>query len=337
MFTFYWPWLIALLPLPLLVRAILHRDDKATGSNVPEIRFPYMERLNAAFPYHKGNSKKSGRWFKVMLSLLWLLLVLSVMRPQMVDKLTSVKSKGHDLMLAVDLSGSMKALDFSTNTQLISRLDVTKDVVGKFVAKRQGDRVGLILFGDHAYLQVPLTLDLSAVRTMLDNTVSGMAGDATAIGDAIGLAVKTLRDRPKESRVIILLTDGEDTASSIPPVEAAKLAEQYGIRIYTIGVGKAGTVPYPDGRGGIIMARMSMDESLLQDIAKKTNGRYFRATDEQALTEIYNRINELEKTESDVRQYMIRTPLYRYPLGAAAILLLLISLSPLYRRRTDVA
>jgi len=231
----------------------------------------------------------------------------------------------------------MRALDFSDKENVISRLDVTKDVVSKFVRERQGDRVGLILFGEHAYLHVPLTLDTISVSHMLNNAVSGMAGDATSIGDAIGLAVRNLRERPEGSRVIILLTDGEDTASTVPPLEAAKLAKQYGIRIYTIGVGKDGPVPYPDDFSGVVMAELPMDEELLKDIASETGGKYFLATDADTLENIYDTINTLEKTKSEAKEYLIRRPLYRYPVGAACFLFLLLCLAPIYRRVTHGA
>ena len=209
-------------------------------------------------------------------------------------------------MLAVDISASMQAIDFSTKTKRVSRLDATKEVVNKFVLGRQGDRVGLVTFGESAYLHVPLTLDTLSVSKMLNDTVSGMAGNATAIGDAIGLSVRTLRDRPEGSRVLILLTDGEDNASSIPPLEAAKIAKQYGIRIYTIGVGKNGSVPFPNGFGGYQMATVPIDEKLLKEIAMMTGGQYHLATDKQTLASIYNKINELEKTESNQNVYLIR-------------------------------
>jgi Ca-activated chloride channel family protein len=332
MFSFYWPWMILLLPLPFLVR--LFRAPNNKNSDMQELRFSYIQRLQAAFPNYSNDNKKSSNWYKKLLALLWLALVLAIMQPQFVDKFTSVKNKGYDLMLAVDLSGSMKALDFSTQTERIDRLDVTKKVVTEFVNQRQGDRIGLILFGQQAYLQVPLTLDTLSVAQMLNNAIVGMAGDSTAIGDALGLAVRNLRDRPKESRVIILLTDGEDNASSIPPLQAADLAKQYGIRIYTIGVGNDGAVPFPDGNGNIVMAQLGMDEDLLKEIAAKTDGSYFKATDTQSLEEIYQRINAMEKTEAQSREYLIREPLYRYPLGTALALLMIITISPLFRRAT---
>jgi Ca-activated chloride channel family protein len=329
MFQFYWPWMSCLLPLPIVARLLLPASKKV--DRVPELRFPALHRLQIAFPASQNNVKLSSRWFLLTLSLLWLSLVLAVMRPQWVEQLTSVQNQGYDLMLAVDISGSMQALDFSTSKAVMSRLDATKNVVGKFVHDRQGDRIGLILFGEHAYLQVPLTLDTVSVEHMLHNALSGMAGPTTAIGDAIGLAVRNLRDRPEGSRVIILLTDGEDTASSIPPLEAAKLAKQYGIRIYTIGVGRDGPVPYPNDRGGIVMVEVPIDETLLKEIAHLTNGDYFRATDEQVLQAIYSKINALEKTKANVRTYMIREPLYRYPLSIAAALLLILCFVPFYR------
>lgn len=237
-------------------------------------------------------------------------------------------------MLAVDISASMQALDFSTNLKSVSRLDATKEVVSKFVLGRQGDRVGLIAFGEHAYLHVPLTLDTVSVSRMLNDTVSGMAGNATAIGDAIGLAVRTLRERPAGSRVLILLTDGEDNSSSIPPVEAAKLAKQYGIRIYTIGVGKKVPVPFPTKKyGGYGMVKTSIDEELLKEIATMTGGQFFLATDQKALDSIYAKINELEKTESNQTVYLIREPFYYYPLGLAMFCLLILSLYQLLNRR----
>jgi Ca-activated chloride channel family protein len=264
--------------------------------------------------------------------LLWLSLTGALMQPQMVDQYTQVRNKGYDLMLAVDLSGSMRALDFSSMSRRVNRLDVIKAVVGDFVGGRKGDRIGLVLFGDNAYLHVPLTLDTASVVKMLNNTLVGEAGDSTAIGDAIGMAVANLRDRPEKSRVIILLTDGADNASTLPPLRAAKLAAQYGIRIYTIGVGSSGPVPIPDQNGNIVLARMDLDEGLLKSIASTTGGAYFRATDTKALQEIYARIDQMEKTEAETRSYMIRQPLYRYPLGFALLVLLALAATPFIQR-----
>lgn len=334
MFMFHWPWLCLLLPLPLVVRLLLPRSKKSEVNTTPELRFPDLSLLQKAFSGHQHKGSPFDRLFLVILSLSWLFLVLAVMRPQLVDQYSQIQNEGYDLMVAIDISGSMQALDFSTKEKMVNRLDVTKEVVGKFVRERHEDRIGLILFGENAFLQVPLTLDTSSVNYMLSNAIPGLAGFGTAIGDAIGLGVRNLRERPEGSRVIILLTDGVDTASSIPPLEATKLAKQYGIRIYSIGVGKNGAVPFPDDHGRIQMVKVPMDEDLLKEIATITDGKYFRATDQFALQDIYDKINQLEKTKSNVRTYLIQKPLYRYPLGIAVVLLLILSLFPFYRRIT---
>ena len=312
--------------LPLVVRLLLPSVKRKIS--LPILRFPHIEELKNSFAAFLPDGAKTGRLFIILLSLLWICLVLALMRPQIVNQLIEVKNEGYDTMLAVDLSGSMRALDFSRDNNRVNRLDVAKEVVGNFVEDRKNDRIGLVLFGDHAYQYAPLTQDTPAVSRMLDDTVISMAGDGTAIGDAIGLAVKGLRDRPEKSRIIILLTDGEDTASSIPPLQAARLAKDYGIRIYTIGIGSNGPVPYPDQYGRIVMAQTRLDEKLLGEIANTTGGSYFRATDSNALEKVYEQINKLEKSKGQKRQYLIRTPLYRYPLGAALGLLALIALVP---------
>ncbi len=255
------------------------------------------------------------------------------MQPERVDQFRQVKNQGYDLMVAVDISASMQALDFSTTGKTVSRLDVTKEVVSDFIRGRQGDRVGLILFGQHAYLHVPLTLDTEAVNQMLKTAATGMAGTATAIGDAIGTAVRALRERKENSRALILLTDGEDNSSSIPPLEAAKLAKQYGIKIYTIGIGKKGVVPFPNQFGGYSMAEVSIDEELLHKISEETGGQYFLATNQKMLSSIYAKIDELEKSEANETLFLLREPLYRYPLSASFLFLLTLTLSQfLYRR-----
>jgi Ca-activated chloride channel family protein len=331
MFSFAAPWMILFIFLPPLVR-FLKPVAKADTSDTPELAFPYIERLNAVFPRQAPGRRKPPRLYYLTAALLWLGLTGALMQPQLIDQYTQVRNKGYDLMLAVDLSGSMRALDFSSGVRQINRLDVIKAVVGDFVGGRKGDRIGLILFGDKAYMHVPLTLDTDSVVKMLDNTLVGEAGDSTAIGDAIGMAVANLRDRPEQSRVIILLTDGADNASTLPPLRAAKLAAQYNIKIYTIGVGSTGPVPIPDDMGRIVLARMDLDEDLLKNIAETTGGAYFRATDTQALQEIYRRIDQMEKTEAESRSYVIRQPLYRYPLGFALLMLLALALTPVIRR-----
>lgn len=332
MFHFYWPWLALLIPLPLLILWI-PSSTKKSKEVYPELRFPAIKRIKAAFPSFFAIKKPSSWLYFSLLSLFWFFLVLALMQPEKVDQFKHITNKGYDLILAVDISASMQALDFSTPSKTISRLDVTKNVVKKFVQGRQGDRVGLVTFGGSAYLHVPLTLDTLSVGQMLDDTAPGMAGSATAIGDAIGLSVRTLRERPEGSRVLVLLTDGEDNASSIPPLEAGKLAKQYGVKIYTIGIGRGGSVPFPTKFGSLGMVDVPMDEKLLKEIAEMTGGQFFLATDQRALESIYTKINTLEKTESDQTLFLMREPFYYYPLGLAMILLLILSLYQLLARR----
>jgi Ca-activated chloride channel family protein len=329
MFSFAWPWMIVLLGLPILVRAFGPRAKIGNASSTPEISFPYIARLKASFPVQQ-RGRKVDRVYILVLSAVWLSLTCALMGPQLVDQFIPMRNAGHDLMLAVDLSGSMNALDYTNGGTQVSRLDIVKSVVGDFIRQRQGDRVGLILFGSRAYLHVPLTFDTVSVSKMLDNTMVGEAGDTTAIGDAIALAVQNMRDRPEKSRVIILLTDGGDNASVIPPSAAAKLARQYGIRIYTIGVGRKGLVPVPGEYGQIELTEFDLDEGLLQNIASVTGGGYFRAADTGALRDIYAQIDKLEKTQDEARGYLIRRPLYRYPLGGALVMLLLLLLLPAF-------
>lgn len=333
MFHFHSPWFALLLPLPLLLRWLLPALLKEKRDEAAEIRFPAAHRLKTIFPAFQATKKKSNTTFFALLLLSWILLILALMQPEKVDQFRQVKNQGYDLMLAVDISGSMQALDFSTSDKAISRLDVTKEVVSNFIKGRQGDRLGLILFGQNAYLHVPLTLDTTSVSRMLNDAAPGMAGNATAIGDAIGQGVRTLRERPPGSRVLILLTDGEDNSSSIPPLEATKLAKQYGVRIYTIGIGKKGLVPFPNQSGGYSMGEVAMDEELLKEIAKETGGHYFSATNQQMLSSIYAKIDELEKSEANETLFLMREPLYQYPLSLSLLILLALTLSQLLQRR----
>ncbi len=324
MFNFAWPWFVLLLPLPWLVRKFApSRETRSAEQQTSVLLHPAVARLQTAFLALAPISGIASLMQNLLLAVLWASLVVTIMRPQWLEEHTQVVSPGYDLMLAVDASRSMEALDFTVDGRRVNRMAVVKGVVGRFIEQRRGDRVGLIIFGDNAYLQSPLTLDGEAVRTMLESAVPRMAGDATAIGDSVGLAVKKLRERPEGSRILILLTDGENTAGSLPPLEAARLASHYDIRIYTIGVGSKGKVPFMEG-GRLVMADMQIDEDLLRDMARITGGAYFRATDTQALEEIYRRIDALEKTEAETRSTMIPQPLFRWPLGVALLALFLL-------------
>lgn len=313
MFTFQWPWLASLLPLPLLVW-YLWPISRRLPRNLPQLRLPTVLQVQQAFAtLTVFDSSPKRRWRWGLLWLTWIGLVFALMYPQWLDKQVQVKQTGYDLMLAVDLSGSMETPDFATpQGETINRLAAVKQVLGPFIQHRVGDRVGLILFANQAFLQSPLTLDTVAVQTLLQKALLGMAGRETAIGDAIGLAVKKLRERPESSRILILLTDGDNNAGSLPPVQAAQLAKQYQIRIYTIGVGSTD-----------LMARGGINEALLKQVADLTGGQYYLASDLTALTQVYAHIDKtLQKTEAESRVYLQRTPLYHWPLVVAMLALL---------------
>jgi Ca-activated chloride channel family protein len=322
MFTFQWPWLITLLPLPLLVWRFWSIKQHSTNK-FPQLRLPTTVRVQQAFTQlDLSPNPRHRRWRWFFLAICWMGLVGALMYPQWLDKHIEVSQTGYDLMLAVDLSGSMKTADFVYRRQRITRLDAVKLVLGPFIERRVGDRIGLILFADHAHLQAPLTLDNLAVQSLLQKAVIGMAGRDTAIGDAIGLGVKKLRERPEGSRVLILLTDGENTAGSLKPVQAAEIAKQYDILIYTIGVG---------GQGG--MLSRGVNEKELKKIAKLTEGVYFSAANLKALNNVYEHIDKtLKRTEADTRVYIQRTPLYQWPLGIAMVALFALQLFRIYGR-----
>jgi Ca-activated chloride channel homolog len=331
MFSFHWPWLALLLPLPLLVWKFWPRRHKASDYYSQEegatLLHPALGRLASTFLSARSLTHMGSLQKTLMLALLWFTLILALMRPEWLEPYSEVRTEGYDLMLAVDASRSMDALDFTVNGRQVTRMAVVKGVIGRFIQAREGDRIGMIVFGSQAFVLSPLTLDINAVHDLVGSIVTRMAGDGTAIGDAIGLAVKKLRDRPEGSRVLILLTDGENTEGSLPPRLAAQLAAHEGVRIYTVGVGTKGLVPFmEDGR--MTQQKMEIDEDLLTDIANMTGGAYFRATDTDALEKIYQRIDALEKTQAESRSVMIPSPLYRWPLGVALLILLVLGLFP---------
>ena len=239
------------------------------------------------------------------------------------------------LLLAVDISGSMETEDMTISGHVVSRLTAVKAVAGDFIDRRKGDRLGLILFGDQAYLQTPLTFDRETVRTQLDEAAIGLAGKRTAIGDAIGLAVKHLRDQPQENRVLVLLTDGDNTAGEVAPLKAAELASREHVRIYTIGMG-AEQMVVQGIFGKQRVANTELDERTLKAIAKTTSGRYFRARDIKELQQIYQLLDSIEPVSADQQTFRPVAELYRWPLGLAMLIALLIALShaPRLQRQT---
>lgn len=338
MFEFHWPWMALLLLLLLLIRFFWSRPPNRQHESVEgtqtTLLHPTLAHLQDAFHTRQPRQPLSARLHSWLLHLLWLALVLALMRPQWLEPYTENRTAGYDLMLAVDASHSMNALDFTLNDEQVSRMQVVKGVVAKFIEGRQGDRIGLVVFGSKAYVLSPLTYDRKAVNSLLSEVIPRIAGDGTAIGDALGLGVKKLRERPQGSRVLLLIADGENTAGTIPPLKAAQLAAEEGIRIYSIGVG-SDKKRVPIMENGLIITRtdLGFNEAVMREIAEAADGAYFRATDTAALEKIYQHIDELEKTEAESRTVFIPQPLYYWPLSAALLLLLVLGIYPEGRQR----
>lgn len=301
-------WALALLPLPWLVRRLLPR---AAAGGTGALRVPFYAALAAS----ERPGLPLARWPALLGLLAWVLLVLAAARPQWIGEPVALPLAGRDLMLAVDISGSMREEDMVIGGRIVDRLTAVKAVAGDFMERREGDRVGLILFGQQAYVQTPLTFDRDTARTLLFEAAVGLAGRETAIGDAIGLAVKRLRDADTDERVLILLTDGANTAGTIRPLKAAELAAEADVRIHTIGVGGD-----PRSAYGLTLGRNPLDEGTLKAIAETTGGRYFRARDVDELQAIYAMLDELEPVASDQATFRPVDELYAWPLAAALVL-----------------
>lgn len=322
MMHFAWPWVFAILPLPWLLR---WARSRARASLPTALRVPFFSRLQHVAPA-AGQHVASPRYRHWLFALIWILLLAAAARPQWLGPPVQVPLSGRDLMLAVDLSGSMQTQDMTLDGKAVDRLTMIKSVAGHFIAQRTGDRIGLILFGTHAYLQTPLTYDRTTVRTMLDQAVIGIAGKATAIGDAIGLAVKRLRHYPHQSRVLILLTDGANDAGEVSPIQAARLAAQEHIRIYTIGVGaERMLVQGFFGNQVAVNPSSDLNTHALRKIAQLTGGKFFRAKNTDQLRQIYHALDKLEPTVTSHATFRPFTALFAWPLGLAVILSLLLA------------
>ena len=315
-----WPLLLLALPLPLLAAWLLPRAPVPAGT---ALRLPFFNALHAALGERRSTPQR-GRLLLAAVG--WLLLVIAAARPQFIGEPLQLPVSGRDLLLAVDISGSMETADMQLGRQVTDRLTAVKAVAGEFIERREGDRLGLILFGEQAYLQAPLTFDRKTVRTLLNEAAIGLAGKSTAIGDAIGLAVKRLRDQPQENRVLVLLTDGANTAGSVDPLKAADLAAAEGLRIYSIGVGAESRLV----RGLLGSRQVSnneLDEATLTAIAEKTGGRYFRARDIAGLEAIYQLLDELEPASQEEEVFRPVRELYAWPLAGALLISVLLALA----------
>jgi Ca-activated chloride channel homolog len=312
MITFKYIWLLALIPLPWILRSVLPKYHEAR----PSLRVPFLDRLEALSgkKAQKGTSVyQATRVQQVLTMVVWILVVVSFARPQWVGDALTKNIASRDLLLAVDLSTSMDQEDFKRpDGQNIDRLTAVKLVVDDFLSRCEGDRVGLIVFGSAAYVQTPFTEDIEACRKLLDETETGMAGSQTMIGDAIGLAITVFEKSDLEERVLILLTDGNDSGSKVPSDNAAEIAMDYGITIHTIAMGAADTT-----------GRDAIDEEALKAIADNTGGGFYRASSHEELSAAYARIDAIKTRDVQILTHRPTSELFHWPLGASLIFALL--------------
>ena len=324
MLSFVWPWFYLILPLPFLYRKLRRSANSESPYLESTILLSIAETQNRLV-----SSTSQRRLLTLLLIIAWLSLVTAIARPVNIGDPVALPTTGRDILLAVDISGSMEREDMIINGRQVNRLYAVKSVVSEFVDTREGDRLGLILFGERAYLQTPLTFDTKTLRDLLIEAQIGFAGNGTAIGDAIGLSVKKLKERPDSNRVLILLTDGSNTAGVLSPSEASDIAKKAKVKIYTIGIG--------DGRQRnqglfgqtLVNQNNDLDERTLTAIADLTGGKYFRARDPRELRSIYDQLNKLEPIDQDEELLRPITSLFHWPLAlflTCSLLIILIRL-----------
>jgi len=310
--NFAFPWLFLLAPLPWLIRLLLpaYREPR------PAVRAPFVGLLASLSGQESDGGKLLRRRLNmqwIMLTLVWLALVAALARPVWMGDPIVKELPMRDLLVAVDLSGSMETEDFTDDTGTVTnRLTAAKQVIDNFLSRRQGDRVGLIFFGTAAFVQAPFTEDLEVVRSLMDEAQVRMLGPKTALGDAIGVAINLFERSSVEERVLITLTDGNDTGSLVPPVRAAEIARDNGVTIYTVAMGD------PQAAG-----EQALDEEALEAVAAKTGGAYFRANDRTELESIYAALDQLAPKQVETQSYRPEHELYFWPAGFALLLSLL--------------
>lgn len=316
MFELAYPWVLVLIVLPLFVWFIL---PQAKVKVMSALEVPFFDAMKHLIQKEE-QSVLSQPSLKIP-SLIWLLLVCALAGPRWVGEPLPVEREGYNIMLALDLSGSMEITDMILHDRPVSRLMVVKRAAEQFVADRKGDHIGLILFGTQAYLQTPLTYDHQSVLARLEDATVGLAGNTTSIGDAVGLAVKRLEDVPSQGRIIILLTDGANNSGVLTPLKAAEIAKGDGIKIYTIGLG-AESNPNAITSDNFMGMNVSadLDEDTLKEMATTTGGQYFRATDPDSLRAIYKTINQLERIKQEQASIRPQKEYYPWLLALALVL-----------------
>ncbi|MFZ5593639.1 MAG: vWA domain-containing protein [Pseudomonadota bacterium] len=319
MLEFAAPWWLLALPVPWLVWLSLARRRRGKQTGAPAALIHAQADILAELAAQPSSRSDPVPW-------LWILgctlLLTALARPQWVDT-TAGTYQGRDFLLAIDVSGSMRAQDFVVDGQIINRLDMLKRVVDRFLVGRRGDRIGLIVFGDDAYTLAPLTGDLDLVRTLLDEVRNGMAGEKTALGNAVALAVERLRDHEATTRTLVLLTDGSNTAGTITPEAATMMAKEESVRIYAVGIGSHRKVPFPRGANEApAITEMPLDEDVLRRMAQQTGGRYYLAENTEEMRRIITDIELLEKVDIRDNADSRRSEWYWLPLAAGLVLLL---------------
>ncbi|MCD2184483.1 vWA domain-containing protein [Rhizobium sp. GN54] len=331
MYTLDHPWLLFLLPLPFLVWWLLPPYREQTAA----VRIPFFEDITKAAgigPTEGSVVPRANLLQKIIGLICWVLVVLALARPQFVEPPIEKTEPQRDLMLALDLSQSMDTRDFrDPEGNLQARVDAVKTVVADFIERRPNDRLGLVAFGDAPYPLVPFTMDHGTVRTMLADTLPGMAGPRTALGDAIGLSIKMFEQSQAPDKVLIVLTDGNDTASKMPADKAAEIAKDNNVRIHTVGIGD------PAAQG-----EEKLDAAVLEKIAATTGGRYFFGQDQNSLADIYTLLDQITPANQKTLSWRPRIELFHYPLGAAVLLVLayhvvmwLLSVGAFHRRDSE--
>lgn len=323
MLSFANPWAFWLLVLPLLVWKFV----PVARQHKPAVRVPFFDRVKGSADEADGAVLKRHHLPWVGRGVLWVLLIVALARPMWVEDPIERSVPTRDLLLAVDLSGSMEKEDFASSSgEMVDRLTAVREVLGEFLTEREGDRVGLVVFGNSPFLLAPFTTDLELSRQLLEETAVGMAGPRTAFGDAIGLGIRIFEDSTAPAKTMIVLTDGNDTSSSLPPAEAAKVARDREITIYTVAMGDPETV-----------GEEKLDQKALENVAKEAGGKFFLALDRKELEGIYDELNQIETSETKTVSFRPRRDLYFWPLGAALVLSFLIQGRSLLKSRREEA